>query len=98
MIPSDGCDAENGAERCQVADDPQILYADGFAEALVGYVERCGQPVIPAYDVEKCLKILQERDGMSWEEASEFFDFNVRGSWMGPRTPAWFTPLAKERA
>jgi len=40
---------------------------------------------------EKCLKILHDRDGMTWEEALEFFDFNVTGAYMGALTPVFFT-------
>jgi hypothetical protein len=29
------------------------------------------------------------RDGMSWEEAQEFFDFNIKGAWVGPNTPVF---------
>lgn len=72
--------------------DPNIVLADGFDAAIIGYVERCGQPTIAAYDVPKCIEILQE-DGLSFEEATEHFDFNVRGAWVGDRTPAWLTPV-----
>jgi len=27
------------------------------------------------------------RDGMSWEDAVEFFDFNTVGAWVGEQTP-----------
>jgi len=29
------------------------------------------------------------RDEMSYEEAIEYFDFNVRGAYMGEKTPIW---------
>lgn len=70
--------------------DPQIMLADGFDDAIVGYIERCGQPTIACYDVSRCIQILQD-DGATHEEAVEHFDFNVRGAWLGERTPAWLT-------
>lgn len=85
----------NGNVPSALLDDPDVLFADGFEGALVGYVERCGQPMIPAYDVGKCLEILQDRDGMTWEEAGEYFDVNVMGAWVGDRTPAWLTTLSQ---
>tara|TARA_R110002020_G_scaffold144841_1_gene318034 strand:- start:2210 stop:2437 length:228 start_codon:yes stop_codon:yes gene_type:complete len=66
--------------------EDEILFADGFEEALVGIGSRCGQPDIAVYDSEKCVSIL-ESQGMTYAEAWEFFDFNVVGAWVGERTP-----------
>ena len=67
---------------------PDALLADGFDEAIIGIAERCGQPPLVAYSVDRCVEIL-EGQGMSREEAEEFFDFNVAGAWMGEMTPVW---------
>ena len=40
------------------------------------------------YTTEEILKILME-DGMTYDEASEYFDFNVAGSYMGVYTPLY---------
>lgn len=69
--------------------EEDTLLADGFEEAFIGYSARCGQPVIAVYDVDKCLKILMDRDGMTEEEALEFFEFNTEGAWVGKGTPAF---------
>ena len=71
------------------------LTADGFAEAIIGFSERIGRTPVVAYDRDKCIDILVERDGMTYGEAVEFFDFNVIGSWMGEETPEFIT-LYKE--
>jgi hypothetical protein len=71
--------------------DPEILLADGFEGALIGYVERFGQPPLALYDREKCIEILMARDGMDYEEAVEFFEFNTLGAWIGDYTPAFAT-------
>ena len=39
------------------------------------------------YDEAKCLDILVKRDGMSPEEAREFFEYNTAGSWVGEGAP-----------
>jgi hypothetical protein len=67
--------------------NPQALKADGFDDAIIGIATRCAQKDLIAYDVPKCLTILMERDGMTEEEAQEFFDFNVVGAWVGDNTP-----------
>jgi hypothetical protein len=65
----------------------ELLLADGFDAAFIGTGERCGQPTIAVYDREKCIEVLEKRDGMTQEEANEFFEFNVVGAWVGEQTP-----------
>jgi hypothetical protein len=64
--------------------EEDILKADGFDEAIIG-IETYEMRLI--YSVSKCIEILC-RD-MNEEEAVEFFDFNVRGSYVGDKTPIW---------
>mgnify|MGYP001009893774 FL=1 len=66
-----------------------VLLADGFDDAAIGVVERCGQPPIVVYDYEKCADILVDRDGMLLEEAEEYLDFNSVCAWAGEGTPGW---------
>jgi hypothetical protein len=66
-------------------ENPEALLADGFDKALIGLGRRCGQPTLAVYDKTKCINILCE--DMSFEEAEEYFDFNVSGAWMGENTP-----------
>ncbi len=67
--------------------EEELLLADGFEKAFIGVGERCGQPDLAVYDRAKCLEILQTDQNMSYEEAEEFFEFNVWGSWVGEKTP-----------
>ena len=32
-------------------------------------------------------KVSSMADGMVWDEAVEFFDFNIAGAWVGDNTP-----------
>ena len=75
--------------------DEEILTADGFDYALIGVCERAGQPTIAMYDKDKCINLLIERDGMTEEEAEEYFYFNVVGAWVGEYTTCFVT-LYKE--
>jgi len=70
-------------------ENPDALFADGFDEAILGYTQRMNQPPIVAYSVDKIIKILVERDGMTYEEAMEYFDYNIGGGWLGEGTPMW---------
>ena len=69
--------------------NPDALLADGFDDALFGVCYQFGQLPVVSYDYNKCIDILIERDGMSEEEALEYFEFNVLGSYMGPNTPVF---------
>ena len=64
---------------------PDLLKADGFDEAILGVVQRMGIQAI-CYDQDKVIDILME-DGMSLEEAVEYFEFNIAGAWVGESTP-----------
>lgn len=66
----------------------EYLQADGFEDALIGFVwpKDTGLKVA-VYDRNKCIEVLQERDGMDEVTAIEFFEFNVSGAYVGPQTP-----------
>ena len=68
--------------------NPDILFADGFDEALIGTGDRFGfSGPVAVYDMDKCFEILEERDGMEYEDAVEYFNYNVIGAWVGDGTP-----------
>lgn len=62
------------------------LVADGFDEAIIGIGRQFNKNLV-IYDEDKCIEILMERDGMTDEEAIEFFEFNVVGAYVGEYTP-----------
>lgn len=66
--------------------DDELIVADGFDDAIIGVVSRCGSPTAVCYDERKCIEILMA-EGLSEEDAMDHFDFNVRGSYVGERTP-----------
>jgi hypothetical protein len=71
--------------------DDEILLADGFDEALMGFGE-IGGKFVAVYDRRKCIDALMV-DGMDEETAVEYFDFNVVAAYVGPRTPVFVTDL-----
>ena len=71
-----------------------MLFADGFDDALVGYIERAGMPSIACYDKDKCIEILA--NDMTYEEAVEYFYFNTAGAYVGENTPCFFTRIEDE--
>ena len=65
---------------------PDVIVADGFEDALIGVGQQFNK-AMAVYDRQKCIEILLERDGMSDEEAVEYFEYNVTGAWVGEYTP-----------
>lgn len=62
------------------------LTADGFDDAIIGIDVKSHRMI---YSQEKCISILMERDGMTHEEAVEFFEFNTLGAYVGKMTPIY---------
>lgn len=64
------------------------LLADGFDKAILG-LSRGSLSIlrdnVVVYSVEKCIDILAK--DMTYEEAVEYFEYNVLGAYMGPMTP-----------
>ena len=63
---------------------------DGFDDAIVGIVEQFGGagPQI-LYSKNKIIYTLQERDGMTWSEAEEFYDYNILGLYASDQNPVF---------
>ena len=71
-----------------IENESETLFADGFDDAIIGIGEQGGiRKTLVVYDRQKCIEILMERDGMTLEEADEFFEFNTVGGYVGEYTP-----------
>ena len=71
------------------------LFMDGFDDCIAGVVQRYGQPTIICYDKEKVLEQVTD-DGMTDEEAIEYFEYNQIGAWGGEQTPCFISPFNEE--
>ena len=71
--------------------DPNTLYADGFEDALIGLGWQHTK-LIAIYDYDKCVEILILREDMTHEEAIEWMEYNVVGSYLGEYTPIFMLP------
>lgn len=67
-----------------------------FIPALVGsttkpkdHWERTTDTLCAVYSRERIIEILMREDGMDYDEASEGFDFNIEGAWMGEGAPTF---------
>ena len=74
-----------------------IVYAD-LEEAFIGVALRFGwtEP-IACYDRQKVIEILM-RDGATYEQAEEWFQYNTIGAWFGDGTPVFMEPMTLDEA
>jgi hypothetical protein len=70
-----------------------VLLCDGFDEAFIGLSQRINEPLLAVYSYDKMVDVLTERDGMDYEDAVEYLDFNVLGAWVGEQTPIVVTSM-----
>lgn len=63
-------------------DDIDFLKAEGLDDAIIGVDERNLRLV---YSIEACINILNK--DMSWEDAVEYFEYNVLNTYLGEKTP-----------
>jgi hypothetical protein len=83
----------------------EALLIDGFDDAIIGMAERINLGPVVAYDEEKIIEILisqmelEDTKGLSEDEiidektimAIEYFEYNIKGAWMGENTPVFIT-------
>ena len=67
--------------------DISLLLMDGFDEAFLGYTTRINEPETAVYDYDKMVNLLMMRDGLPYDDAVEYIEFNCQGAWVGERTP-----------
>lgn len=68
-----------------MGEDEKILLADGLESAFIGIGYQFNTP-IAIYSKKAAIEAL-EADGMTPEEAVEYFDYNVAGAYVGENTP-----------
>lgn len=59
--------------------EEEFLTADGLNDAIIGLDEN---------SVKKCIEIFTAQ-GMDEIDAIEYFEFNVKGAYVGEQTPIW---------
>jgi len=75
-------------------EEVELMLMDGYEDCIAGVVERFGQSPIVCYDKNKVLA-KTESEGMTYDEAIEFWDFNQIGAWMGALTPCFISLVDK---
>lgn len=65
--------------------NPEAKLADGFNDSILGYDTK-GRVI---YSVNSVLDTLVNRDGMNYDEAQEYFGFNIECAYVGEYTPIY---------
>ena len=65
--------------------EESVMFADGLEEAFIGIGYQFHSPVA-LYSKNKAIQCLIDQ-GMDEEQAHEYFDYNIAGSYVGDNTP-----------
>lgn len=80
---------------------PEALFCDGFDDAIIGIAERINLGPVIAYDSDKIIDILMNQmevdetellgdqaiEDVQYEMAMEYFEYNIKGAYVGEFTP-----------
>jgi hypothetical protein len=66
-----------------------LIKMDGYDDCIMGAVVRFGSESFLLYDQDAVIEKLMA-EGMTYEDAVEFHEFNQLGAWVGDSTPAFF--------
>ena len=69
-------------------DEEGLLFADGFADAIIGI---CPNSLRIVYSRSKVIEILSE--DMSTEDAVDYAEYNTFNAYVGEKTPIWVEDL-----
>lgn len=67
--------------------NPEAIWYDGLEDAIIGIgCQYTGNPVV-VYDEGRIIFTLIHYQEMEYEEAWEYYSFNIQGMWVGENTP-----------
>jgi hypothetical protein len=71
----------------------ELIFADGFDDCIVGIGRQFNRTFV-VYDYDEVIHTLMHRDAMEADDAVEFFDYNIVGSYVGDATPCFLSRAA----
>ena len=76
----------------QLLEDEECLTADGFDDAVIGILYGIEPKAV--YSVRKIVDILMQ--DMSYEDAVEYFEYNIGGAYLGEKTPLYVYDIQED--
>lgn len=64
-----------------------LVLMDGMDDALIGISQRGNEPTLAVYSYERIIDVLMGYEGMSYDDAVDYAEFNICCAWIGPETP-----------
>jgi len=77
---------------CETAEIEILLLPHEFDEVIVGLSVKFNEYSV-VYDSNKCIECLMKSDAMTFEDATEYFEFNILGAYVGPNTPTYLVDI-----
>ncbi|GAA0778449.1 hypothetical protein GCM10008908_35410 [Clostridium subterminale] len=72
--------------------DSNIITYDGLDSAIIGYCDIFNK-TIAIYNKDKVIEILMDKNNWTEDDAQEFYEYNIIGTYAGELTPGFFTYL-----
>ena len=76
-------------------EETTLMKAEGFDHCIMG-LSRVANSYSIAYDEDKVISTLCDRDGMSLDDAREYYEFNIAGAFVGGGTPTFVRIMSLE--
>ncbi len=73
-----------------------FLEPEYFDEAIIGVASSASGVIAVAYSEPQIIKLLMQHDKMDPDEAMEWYQFNILGSFMGESTPIFIDDTVLE--
>lgn len=73
--------------------NPDAFVIDGHDNAIVGMAVQHGSLPVVLYDSNKIIDNLMVNDEMTYDEAVEFFSYNIECAYVGKNTPMMLVRL-----
>ena len=73
---------------------PDVLLLDPeyFDDAIVGIIHDFNRTAV-CYSESKIIELLMSEDKMDYDEAVEYYQYNILGAWMGDWSPMYLETL-----
>jgi len=69
-------------------EDDYPLVADDFENCIIGVACNTGNRAV-VYSIQRMVRLIMDRDDVTYEEASEYLSYNTLGTWAGEGTPIY---------
>jgi hypothetical protein len=69
---------------------------DIYDAALIGITEGNFGQRVAVYEAGKCIEALMSAHEWDYEDAREWYDFNITGAYVGPATPLFIDLLVRD--